>query len=230
MPAMPLLVATGFTREARIVAQPGVVAIPGGGVAATLEALLEAKARNACAIASFGLTGALADGLEIGDWIVGDRLAGAVETETDAAWRDAVIRRLPHARVGAFYADGRMIASVDAKRALGRDHGVLAVDMESHIAARVAARHGLPFLVVRLVSDGVDHMLPPAITVSMKPGGAIDTAAMLGSLLRQPGQLPIFAATMIGAVKAFRALARGHAAIGPRLAFPDIGERALDMG
>jgi adenosylhomocysteine nucleosidase len=219
----PLLVATGFTREARIVAQPGVTAIPGGGIAATLERLLEEQAPNACAIASFGLTGALADGLRIGDWIIGDRLAGAVETETDRAWRDAVIRRLPDARVGAFYADGSMIASVEAKRALGRDHRALAVDMESHIAARVAARHGLPFMVVRIVSDGVDHMLPPAITVSMKPGGAIDTAAMLGSLLRQPGQLPVFTSTIIGAAKAFRGLARGHAAIGPRLAFPDLG-------
>jgi hopanoid-associated phosphorylase len=223
MTVKPLLVATGFTREARIAAQPGVLAIAGGGVPETLEALLEAQASRACAIASFGLTGALADGLRIGDWIIGDRLVGAVETETHAPWRNAVIRRLPLARVGAFYADGRMIASVEAKRALGRDRGALAVDMESHIAARVAARHGLPFLIVRIVSDGVDHMLPPAITVSMKPGGAIDTAAMLRSLLRQPRQVPEFTSSMIGAAKAFRGLARGHAAIGPRLAFPDLG-------
>lgn len=76
---------------------------------------------------------------------------------------------------------------------------------------------------MRIVSDELEHMLPPAITVSMKPGGAIDTRAMLGSLLRQPGQLPVFATSMVYAVKAFRGLARGHAAIGPRLAFPDLG-------
>lgn len=223
MARKPLLVATGFTREARIVAQPDVHVIPGGGVARTLERLLEERADGACAIASFGLTGALQDGLAIGDWIIGERLTGAVETETDPGWRDALRRRLPGARVGTFFADGSMIASVDHKRALGRAHGAHAVDMESHIAARVAARHGLPFMVVRIVSDGVDHMLPPAITVSMKPGGAIDTRAMLGSLLRRPGQLPVLATSMVYAVRAFRGLARGHAAIGPRLAFPDLG-------
>lgn len=221
MAQRPLLVATGFTREARIVAQPDVHVIPGGGVAQTLERLLEAQAADACAIASFGLTGALQDGLAIGDWIIGERLTGAIAAETDPAWRDALKRRLPDARIGTFFADGSMIASVDHKRALGREHGAHAVDMESHIAAKVAARHGLPFMVVRIVSDGVEHMLPPAITVSMKPGGAIDSRAMIGSLLRQPGQLPVFATSMVYAVKAFRGLARGHVAIGPRLAFPD---------
>lgn len=132
----PLLVATGFTREARIVEQPGVHVIPGGGVAPTLERMLEAQAPAACAIASFGLTGALQDGLAIGDWIIGERLTGAVEAVTDPAWRDALRQRLPDARIGTFFADGSMIASAEAKRALGRDHAAHAVDMELHIAAK----------------------------------------------------------------------------------------------
>ena len=95
--------------------------------------------------------------------------------------------------------------------------------MESHIAAKVAKRCGLPFAVIRCVSDRVDHMLPHAITVSMLPGGAIDGMAMLGSLLRRPVQMPDLFSTMIHAMRAFRALAGGNLALGPGLGFPDFG-------
>lgn len=213
-----LLVATGFNREARIVARPGVVVVAGGGVAADLEAKLEAQAGRAIGIVSFGLAGALRDGLEIGDWIVASRLAGAVDIDTDPAWRDAALARLPGSKAGVAYADGRMIGSVAEKRGLGADADI--VDMESHIAAQVARRHGLPFAVIRCVSDRVDHMLPHAITVSMRPCGAIDGMAMLGSLLRRPGQLPDLFATMIHAGRALRALSKGSRALGPGLACP----------
>lgn len=224
-----VLVATGFNREAAIVAQPGVVTVAGGGVAANLAAALEARAAGAIAIVSFGLTGALADGPAIGDWIVAERLTGAVDLETDARWRDAALARLPGARRGICYADGRMIATVAEKRALGVTTGAIAVDMESHVAAGVARRHGLPFAVIRSVSDGVDHLLPPAITVSMRPDGGVDMAAMLRSLARTPGQLGDVAATIANAARGFRALARGHRALGPGLGLPDFRELALDM-
>ena len=99
-----VLVATGFNREAAIVAGPGVVAVAGGGDAARLEERLEAHAPQAHGIVSFRLTGALADGLAIGQWIVATRLAGAVEMETDARWRAIALSRLPDARAGIFYA------------------------------------------------------------------------------------------------------------------------------
>jgi len=219
-----LLVATGFNREARIVAQSGVVVVAGGGVEAELEAKLEAQAEGAIGIVSFGLAGALLEGLDIGDWVVATRLVGAVEVETDPAWRDAALARLPGARPGIAYADGRMIDSIAEKRRLGIEADASIVDMESHVAARVAQRHGLPFAVIRCVSDRVDHMLPHAITVSMRPGGAIDSMAMLGSLLRRPGQLPDLMATMVHAGKAFRALSDGNRVLGRGLGFPVFGQ------
>jgi hopanoid-associated phosphorylase len=215
-----LLVATGFNREARIVAQPGVIVVAGGGVEAELEAKLEAQAKNAIGIVSFGLAGALREGLAIGDWVVAIRLAGAVETETDPAWRESALARLPGARAGIAYADGRMIDSIAEKRRLGIEADASIVDMESHIAAGVAQRHGLPFAVIRCVSDRVDHMLPHAITVSMRPGGAIDGMAMMGSLLRQPGQLGDLLVTMVHAGRALRALSAGHRALERGLSFP----------
>lgn len=217
----PIIVATGFTREVRTVAAPGIVAIAGGGIAEALEEQLDAAAREgASGIVSYGLTGGLADGLKIGDWVVGNRLRGAVEQTCDPAWRDAIAARLPGSRVGAFFADGRMIDTIAEKRALGVAHDALAVDMESHVAARVARAHGLPFVIVRIVSDEVDHLLPHAVTVSMRPDGGFDRTRMRASLAAAPDQMRDVVQTMAQFAAGFRGLRRGARQIGDRFAFP----------
>jgi adenosylhomocysteine nucleosidase len=218
----PIVVATGFTREVRTIARPGIVAVAGGGRADALDAMLRAAvARGADGILSFGLTGGLADGLRIGDWVVGDRLSGAIDHPCDPAWRDRLAAALPGARIGGFFADGRMIDTIAEKRALGERHDALAVDMESHVAARIAREHGLPFAIARIVSDEVDHLLPPAITVSMRPDGGFDRAAMRRSLARDPAQMADVVQTMIQFLIGFRGLRAGARRLGPRLALPD---------
>ena len=217
----PIIVATGFTREVRTVEGPGVVAIAGGGIAERLEERLDAAARaGAAGIISYGLTGGLADGLAIGDWVVGSRLRGAIDHDCHPAWRDAIAARLPGARIGAFFADGRMIDTIAEKRALGVDHDALAVDMESHVAARVARAHGLPFAIVRIISDEVDHLLPHAITVSMRPDGGFDRTRMRASLAAAPDQMRDVVQTMAQFGAGFRGLRSGAKRMGERLAFP----------
>jgi len=221
MDSKPIIVATGFTREVRTVEGPGVVALAGGGVASRLEeALHQAAANGAAGIVSYGLTGGLADGLKIGDWVVGSRITGAIDHECHAGWRDALASRLPGARIGTFFADGRMIDTIAEKRALGVKHEALAVDMESHVAAGVAKAHGLPFAIVRIVSDEVDHLLPHAITVSMRPDGGFDRTRMRASLAEEPEQMRDVVQTMIQFAIGFRGLRSGARLMGERLAFP----------
>ena len=222
MGKLPVILATGFTREVRTVEGPGIVAIAGGGVAERLEERLGAAARaGAAGIVSYGLTGGLADGLRIGDWVVGSRIAGGIDHDCDPAWRDAIAARLPGSRVGGFFADGRMIDTIAEKRALGVNHGALAVDMESHVAARVAKAHGLPFAIVRIISDEIDHLLPHAITVSMRPDGGFDRTRMRASLAAAPNQMRDVVQTMAQFAAGFRGLRTGARLMGERLAFPD---------
>lgn len=212
-----VVVATGFTREVRTIHQPGVVVVAGGGDAVGLRRKLEQAAAGAAGILSYGMTGALVDDLAIGDWVVGERLSGAIEVECDPAWRAALLAKLPNARAGGFFADGRMIDTVAEKLALGEAHGALAVDMESHVAAAVAAERGLHFAIARCVSDGARHLLPHAITVSMRPDGGVNTRAMFASLAARPAQLADVARTTAGFTRAMRELKRGAALMGPRM-------------
>lgn len=248
--ALNILVACGLAREARIAGGEGVVAVAGGGDAALLEAGLEAAARGgATGVLSFGLCGALDPALGVGDWLIG---TGVGEHATDPGWTAALLRAAcgpgydpgPQYRAwtprvvpriadgvaiaGRFHADGRLVATPAAKAALAAD-GAVAVDMESHIAARVAARHGLPFAIARVVSDTAGDTLPPAFAVAMKPGGGTSYAAIAASLARYPGQLPAFTLAARAATKAFAELRRRRFALGGRLALPDVGLRAGDV-
>lgn len=210
-------VATGFNREVATIRQPGVVVVAGGGDPVGLRARIERAAAGAAGIMSYGMCGALADGLVIGDWVIGDRLWGAVEATCDPAWAAVLLERLPSARAGGYFADGRMIDTVAEKLALGQRHAALAVDMESHVAAAVAGERGLPFAILRCVSDGARHLLPHAITVSMRADGGVDAGAMLRSLVGRPGQAADVARTSAGFMRAMRELRRGAAMIGPRM-------------
>ena len=213
-----VVVATGFNREVATLRQSGIVVVAGGGDPVGLRARIELAAAGAAGIISYGMSGALADGLKIGDWVVGDRLSGAIDLECDPDWAAALLARLPGARMGGYFADGRMIDTVAEKLALGERHHALAVDMESHVAGTVAAERGLPFAIVRCVSDGARHLLPHAITVSMRPDGGVDGKAMLRSIAARPGQVADIARTTADFARAMGELKRGAVRIGPRMA------------
>ncbi|HEY8609977.1 MAG TPA: hopanoid-associated phosphorylase [Roseomonas sp.] len=225
-----ILAATGLLREARILASPEVQVVPGGGDHARLEAELGRFAKGARGIISIGIAGALAPGLQPGDWVVADViLAGGRRILTDPAWAERLSARLPGARKGPILGADTMVAEAAGKAALHAETGALAVDMESHVTARVALRHGLPLAAARVVSDGAHRTLPPAARVGMRPDGGMDLPAVLRSLLAQPFQLPTLILTGMEAERAFRALLRGHRLLGVRLAGPDLGELLLDM-
>ncbi|WP_084355843.1 phosphorylase family protein [Novosphingobium lentum] len=215
----PVLVVTGLKREGSVVSGEGVRIVAGGGSADRLARELAALAPGAAGIISFGMAGALDPALRLGDWVVGDCVTGAFEGPCDPRWVAALMRALPRPHRGACYADGHLIADPMRKRALHDRHSALAADMESHLAARVAADAGLPFAILRCVSDTADATLPPAIAASMKPGGGLALGAVLGSLVAHPGQLPALVHTVAGFNRAFRALGDGAREAGPRLGF-----------
>nr|WP_245214309.1 hopanoid-associated phosphorylase [Pararoseomonas indoligenes] len=197
-------------REARILARPGVQVVAGGGDSARLQAELHRKAVGVAGILSIGIAGALAPGLRPGDWVV----------DGEPAWAARLEAALPGARRGGIVGQDRMAADSAEKAALHWATGALAVDMESHVAARVAGRYGLPFAAARVISDGADQSLPPAARVGMRPDGGMDLPAVLLSLVRNPLQLPALIRTGWEAERAFRALLRGHDRLGPGLAGP----------
>jgi hopanoid-associated phosphorylase len=225
-----ILASTGLQRERRIVAGPDVEAIASGGDPARLEAALDGLAGTASGIISIGIAGALAPGLQVGQWVVADAvLVDGEPMPTDPAWTSRLAARLPEAARGLLLGANAMVAEATQKASLHRTTGAVAVDMESHIVARVARRHHLPFAAARVVSDAAHRTLPPAARIGMKSDGGMDLPAVLRSLLADPRQLPALIRTGLEAEQGFRALLRGYRRLGPRLGGPDLGEPPLDM-
>lgn len=228
----PVLAVTGLVAEARVAAGPGIMAITSGGSAAHLEgALNRAVAHGVRAIISFGIAGGLAPYLPAGSALV----ARAIVTEngesfhSDRSWS----RRLSAALGGAPIVDiagvDHPVADPQKKRALHVGTGAVAVDMESHVAARVAHANRLPFAALRVVADPAERQLPQAALAGMRPDGTLAYGALLRSLLREPGQLPLLARTALDAGAAFTVLFRSRKMVAARLGFGDFGELLLDV-
>ena len=220
---MPVIAVTGLSAEARIVAGPGITTLAGGGEAARLAALLEAHLeRGAHGVISFGIAGGLAAGLPPGTVV----LARAVLTEderwpADPDWHRALSAVLPQAMAGDLLGVDAAVADAPAKARLQARSAAVAVDMESHVAARVAARHGVPFVALRVISDPAERSLPQAALVGMRPDGGTDVGAVLRALARRPAEMPGLIRTAFDAQAAFRALKDARAAIGDGLGLND---------
>jgi hopanoid-associated phosphorylase len=201
-----VLAATGLKREAALIAADGVNAVVSGGRADLLEQRLRAASPGVTAIVSLGIGGALAEGLQPGDWVVATKVVSqAAEWPTDLAWTTTLATALK-ASTGAILGADAMVLKAADKRAARARTGALAVDMESHVAARVAQALGVPFAAARVVSDAADRDLPRAVTVGMRPDGGMALGPVLLSLLANPLQLPALIRAGRDAEVAFRAL------------------------
>ncbi len=250
--ARDVLVVCGLSVEARIARGPGVRTIAGGGRSDALaDTIAREVDRGVVAIASFGIAGALVPSLRPGSLIVADRIVhDDGRWPCDPRWVDALARRLPHVVVATIAGSDGMVVDRDEKERLrerlherlrdgspqsaigSRDDeaDVVAVDMESHVAARIAARHRLPFIALRAIADPFDRVVPPAARVAMRDGGGIDVAAVLRSIAASPRQLPALLAIAADTRTALRALGRGRRLAGDRLLGDlDLDQLAIDV-
>jgi adenosylhomocysteine nucleosidase len=150
-------------------------------------------------LVSFGLAGGLDPALRPGDLLCPARV-GDLETDPDLA---ALFGGLTG---GSLWAGDKVIATVAGKQALFRDTGAAAVDLESGAVASAAKARGLPFIAVRAICDPADRALPPAALVALGASGGIGLLRVLGSVARQPGQVPALLRLAGDAAAARRAL------------------------
>jgi adenosylhomocysteine nucleosidase len=191
---------------------------------------------DVAAVVSVGLAGALHPLLQVGDWIVGDTVIHGHERLDAEPRLVASLTRgaslLGHVHRGAVAASDSMVVDAASKAGLHAATGALAVDMESHVAARFAADHHLPFAVLRVISDGADRALPKAAQAGMKKDGGMDILAVLRELAKDPRQFPALIRTGREAEVAFRKLKLlgrddllGRLGVGD----PNLGQLLLDV-
>jgi adenosylhomocysteine nucleosidase len=223
---LPVLAVSGLAKEIRLAAGPGVEAVGAGGDPQRLTRLLDGRTAPACrAVISFGIAGGLDPALRPGDVVVGTGIVSlAGRFESDPALVESLAGSLSGSGSRLVRADlagaDAAVLSVTAKNDLYRASGAAAVDMESHVAAAFARRHGLPFAALRAVCDPAERALPAFAAAALTPEGEPDIRAVLGALLRGRARIGDLIRLARDSSAAFAALARCRARLGPGLGLP----------
>jgi hopanoid-associated phosphorylase len=142
-------------------------------------------------VISFGVAGGLDPNLKSGAVVVATEvMAGSKSWPASEALSDELISGAGVGRQkvfrGGLVGVEKVVTGQAGKAALRSETGAAAVDMESHIAAEFAAKAGLPFAALRVVSDPASRALPEIATSAIKPNGDIDLPKVLRGIARNP--------------------------------------------
>jgi adenosylhomocysteine nucleosidase len=181
----------GFEAEAKVARQLSpLVAMSGAQEHLARSRAEELIEKGAKMLLSFGVAGGLMPGITSDTLIIGERVVSREKSwNCDEAFTALLSRAVPHARKGSVFGSTHLVPGPEEKKNLFAFTGGLIVDMESQVIAEVATARGLPFSVLRGVSDEVEHVFPPAALVGINADGSMNLKAIAKSLMKQPKQL-----------------------------------------
>ncbi len=191
---------TGLKSEAQCMADTPVADNADMRVAAAVSkrALADARAlaANGCtALVSFGIAGGLDPRLDTGTLILANEviMPDGTRLKTDERARRALHKSLErdvHIVHAPIVGSSKVIMSPRRKINMHVDTGGAAVDMESHSVALAAKEAGIPFLVIRAISDNAFNRVPRSVLGGLAPDGGRRPWRVMLNLLIRPFDLP----------------------------------------
>lgn len=184
----------GFIAREGAVAGRRVMLVESGAgrisAAKAAQALIEAHRPQW--VISAGFAGGLDDVLRRGDILMANEVVSADghQFKIDLKIDPTSMAGKPGLHVGRLLTVDKIVATPADKRALGKLHQALAVDMESVAVAEVCRDERVRFLAVRVISDAADHELPPDLDqLVRKKSLAGRIGAATGAIIRRPGSV-----------------------------------------
>ena len=153
-----------------------------------LEAWLEQGAARA--VLNIGFAGALSSSLELGDLVIACDIRDSNE-KPDANLLSAArqVQIDAPVRFGVALTSNEILWQAESKRALASSLGaneIGFVDMESTAIAGVCGRRGVPFLIVRSITDLLDEDLPLDFNQYRDSDGRVDPKKVVNAALLRP--------------------------------------------
>jgi hopanoid-associated phosphorylase len=182
-----------MTEEGNIAVGQNVISVLSGGSLPTLmQNLNQIDPSTIKAVISFGVAGALDPRLRVGDIVVATSVTNDQRQvfDADTSMVEEIVLDLkrsnlyPH--VGPTFGTTIPRYNASDKAALWKQSHAIAVDMESEGAAQWARAHGLPFAMIRTISDNQSFTLPPAALTAVNADGTYNVGAVIQSVLNDP--------------------------------------------
>lgn len=194
-----ILVVAALNRELtplRRAAPRSVAFLETGEGVANAERSLESRLNGETSrvVLSIGFAGALSPVFGVGDLVIADKIRDS-QTQPDARLLNSAAEikaEWPVHFGSAVTSDTILCQAVEKSRmanSLGSNE-IGFVDMESTAIARVCARHRLPFLIVRSITDLFDEDLPLDFNLCRGTDGRVDSAKVMRTALTKPRALP----------------------------------------
>lgn len=164
--------------------------LTGMGQTRALEAVRRVLPERPDICVSTGLAGALRNGFHPGDILVSRLVSEAGEPVAVASHRELLSTAVECGakQIERFATSRTVVASAKEKKHLGNE--AEAVEMESYTILAEAARHGVPSVAIRAISDTVDFNIPYNFESATNAHGQIRIGAVLAQVLRRPSGLP----------------------------------------
>lgn len=154
---------------------------------------------------SSGFAGSINPAVDVGDLVIGkhvlyssqEALEGEVRVDStltcDASIADLAVRLCNNEVFKSHYGDiltvNKIIRQSSVKKHVGNETSAIAVDMESFAIAERAHAMGIPFVVARAISDGIDEDLEIHENM-VTEGGNVNIPATARHLLNKPHHIP----------------------------------------
>jgi nucleoside phosphorylase len=138
-----------------------------------------------------GFCGALDEQVRVGDLVLATEVVDGAGRAWPTTWEGGLPSEQgdPPLHRGRLLTADRLLADPRDKRALGRRHGALVVDMESAAVAEACANEGAQFGCVRAVSDDAHTALSPRL-VALLAAGRVSPLRVAANLARSPRLIP----------------------------------------
>ena len=194
----PILIVAALDRELAPLASknhPALAFLETGEGIINVERHLEPwlEKRNARKVLSIGFAGALSQSLKAGDLVIAEEVRNA-SVLPDAKLLTAA-RRVstddPWIHFGVALTSNEILCKAQSKRVLAESLAdeIGAVDMESTAIAGICGRRGLPFLIVRSITDLLDEDLPLDFNQYRNCDGRVDSKQVMKAALLRPRAL-----------------------------------------
>jgi len=138
-------------------------------------------------VISAGFAGSLHPDVRKGHMVMADHICDAEGRQLGTGLKidPAAATRSMH--LGRLLTVERPVRSPHEKRKLGKAHNAVACDMETMATAAICAKMKTRFISVRVISDGVDEVLPPEVEKLMNSTSlAGKIGAVAGAVLGRP--------------------------------------------
>jgi len=141
-------------------------------------------------VVASGFAGSLSDELSVGDIVIAQNFSSP-------ELRDAAARILTSARTITMWTTDAIVYSREERLRIAREHGAVAVDMETACIATECAARSIPILSIRVISDSPREPLPaPAHVLFDLATQRTNPLALLAYVVTHPSalnRLPRFA-------------------------------------